>query len=172
MQGAWIEALSANRRMIRRQWETFLRLEQANSPIADPEHLIYLIDWTLDEILGHLRIRWAAPAGDSRPFASSALRAECHCGRNPLIKFFLAGEQALLEALVLLQSRDLPSELGDRSTAVTELYLAVHTVATREIETLCSMCKRPRAHPNTPRKRSHTDAEVHQGATEGLMRAR
>jgi hypothetical protein len=172
MQKAWIEALSTNRRMIRGQWEAFLRLEQVDSPIADPEHLVYLIDWTFDEILGQLRIGKAKQAGGVRPFASSAVRAGCHCGRNPLIKFFLAGEQALLEALVLLQSGEIPCEPGDRSTAVTELYLAVHTVAAREVDTLCSMCRRPRANASNPRQESYTGAEALQGADEGSMRSR
>jgi hypothetical protein len=122
-----------------------LRLEHADTPIADPDYLVHLIDWTLDEILAELRRGRCHRAGAPRSHAKALLKAGCHCGHNPLTKHFLAGEQALLESLVLLQSRMPSMDPLSRSSAVAQLYVAVHSVARREVGTFCALCARPSA---------------------------
>ena len=143
MQKGWIAALIRNRGKIRLKWETLLRIEEADSPISDPEYLVHLIDWTLDEIFAQLRNQKPSHPNDRSPFTLAELQPNCRCGHNPLLKLFIAGEQALLEALILLQAEAPHYDPLHRSTAVTELYLAINIVAKREVGTLCSMCKRP-----------------------------
>jgi hypothetical protein len=145
MQKGWIAALSSNRKKIRLKWETLLRIEQADSPISNPEYLVHLIDWTLDEIFAQLRKQKPSHPNDCKPPTIASLQPDCRCGHNPLLKLFLAGEQALIEALILLQAEVPDYDPVHRSTAVTELYLAINAVARREVGSLCSMCKRPRA---------------------------
>jgi hypothetical protein len=144
MTESWTRALVARRREIRQRWEALLRLERTRSPMADPDNLIHLIDWTLDQVFGELRNRKAPHRGGSFP-RIAALRAPCACGRNPYLDHFLAGEQALIEALVLAQAREPSLDPEHRETAVAELYLALHQVAKREVESVCSICPRAKA---------------------------
>lgn len=144
MQECWIDALHERRQEIHRRWEALLRLDRANGPLAEPDNLVHLIQWTLAEILGEIRRRRTSRRDEPPPSAIANLRAGCRCGHNPLFNHFMAGEQAMLEALIQIQAGD-PSFLPDhRSTAVAELYVAIHAIAARELELLCSLCaKRP-----------------------------
>jgi hypothetical protein len=144
MQERLIRALSGRSRDIHRRWEELLRLELPATPLADPDALVHLIDWTLDRVLNELRSRRAYRASEPN-CRVAALRACCSCGHNPFIKHFLAGEQALLEALVLVQSEEPSQDPVHRDTAVAELYLTINEIARGEVESLCSMCRnRPR----------------------------
>lgn len=122
-----------------------MRLERVDTPMADPDTMVHMIDWTLDEVFAALRSRKAFQAGGA-PRTASALRAICHCGLNPFLNYFLAGEQALLEALVLVQASEPSLDSAHRDTAITELYLVMHAIARVEVESLCSICQhRPRS---------------------------
>jgi hypothetical protein len=135
-----IKALSSRRHSIHRRWEELLLLERADTPLANPAALVHLIEWTLDRIFEALRSRKAYLVGaPSRRV--SALRAHCACGHNPFIKHFVACEQALLEALVLIQAEDPPPDPARRDTSVAELYLVIHEIARREVDSLCSVCR-------------------------------
>jgi hypothetical protein len=140
-----IQALSSRRREIRQRWDSLLRLERIETPLANPDVLVYMIDSTLNRIFDELRGRKAFIGGE--PSSSVALlRADCPCGKNPFLGHFLAGEQAVLEALVLTQSGDASLDPAHRSDAVAELYFTINAIARGEIETLCSLCKnRPRS---------------------------
>jgi hypothetical protein len=74
----------------------------------------------------------------------------CRCGLNPFLNYFLAGEQALLEALVLVQAAEPSLDSAHRDTAITELYLVMHAIARVEVESLCSICQH----------RSRTEEEI------------
>jgi hypothetical protein len=146
MQECWIEALEANRSEIHRRWEALLRLDRADGPLSDPDNLMHLIDWTFDEVLAEIRRRKILRRREPNPPTIANLRARCHCGHNPLSHHFVAGEQALLEALIQQQAADPTTDPQHRSTAVVELYVGIHSIAEREVELLCSMCiKRPQA---------------------------
>ncbi|MBI4622511.1 MAG: hypothetical protein HY736_04715 [Verrucomicrobia bacterium] len=136
MQGTLVSALRAQRPQVHGRWEDLLRVERANTPLANPDALVHLIDWTLDEIfrtLEHLPSR-------RRPLRPPAV-AFCPCGRNPLLLYFAAGEQALQESLVLAQAAI--AHLGpiERDVALTELNLVIHQIARREIEAFCGVCQ-------------------------------
>ena len=162
MQECWVSALYAERKSIRRQWETLLRLEDGDTPIAAPDCLVHLIDWTLDEIFDELRRKRASHASAPGSPAAAMATSDCRCGHNPLTKHFLAGEQALLESLVLLQAKAASIDPGRRATAVARLYVAVHAVARREVRAFCGVCARPRASgdPTRPTRRAVTADSV------------
>ena len=63
------------------------------------------------------------------------------CFRAIVLAFFLAGEQAMLEALVLEQAAHLPIDPRERDSALTELYYTVRTMARREVDAFCSVCQ-------------------------------
>jgi hypothetical protein len=133
-----MSALSARRPQVRARWEDLLRAERASTPLANPDALVHLIDWTLDEIFRTL---------NSLPTRRRPLRSitrtdmDCPCGRNPLLTYFAAGEQALQESLVLSQANCLSLEPVERDSALHELNLALRHIARREIGAFCSLCQ-------------------------------
>jgi hypothetical protein len=140
MQETLLQGLKAHRRKIHSRWEVLLRTERVNTPLAYPDSLVHLIDWTLDQVFDALQTAATRKRSD-RVHIHAAARPDCPCGRNPLLAFFLAGEQALLEALVLEQASRLSIDPTDRDTALAELYRAVRSIARREIESFCSVCQ-------------------------------
>jgi hypothetical protein len=136
MQDSMVAALHARRPQIRARWEDLLRVERANTPLAHPDSLVHLLDWTLDEFF---RAVQSLPARrrSVRPFTA----AECPCGRNPLLAYFAAGEQALRESLVLAQAEAKDLVPFFRDAALVELDLAVRQIARREIEAFCAVCQ-------------------------------
>ena len=140
MQETLVRALFTRRLKITRHWEALLRVERANTPLAHPDTLVHLLDWALDEIFTALRsgpVRQPSPACP----ALSSLHTECSCGRNPLIAFYLAGEQAMLEALVLVQAALPTLDPTSRDTAVSELYFVLRRLRRREVDAFCSLCQ-------------------------------
>ena len=131
-------ALSARRPQVRARWEDLLRAERASTPLANPDALVHLIDWTLDEVFRTL---------NSLPTRRRPLRSitrtdmDCPCGRNPLLTYFAAGEQSLQESLVLSQASCASLEPLERDSALHELNLALRHIARREIGAFCSLCQ-------------------------------
>jgi hypothetical protein len=139
MQDELVRALRTRRPEIHARWEALLRIEKINTPLANPDALVFMIDWTLDECLATLRPPHARRKhGSMVPFAA---KPACPCGRNPLLAYFAAGEQAIEEALVLEQARASAIDPVQRDTAFLELKLAVREIARREIEAFCSVCQ-------------------------------
>ena len=136
MQELLVGALRSRRSDIRERWETLLRAERANTPLANPDALVHLIDWTLDEIF---RVLQNAPSRRraSPPFSSG----DCPCGRNPLLIYFVAGEQALQESLVLTQSANKNLDPLARDAGLNELNLVLAQIARREVEAFCAVCQ-------------------------------
>ena len=140
MQEELLQGLDAQRRRIHARWEALLRTERVNTPLAYPDSLVHLIEWTLDQVFTALRAPNSRRRAE-RAHIHAAARPDCPCGRNPLLAFFLAGEQALLEALVLEQASRLSIDPVERDTALAELYHAIRGIARREIEAFCSVCQ-------------------------------
>jgi hypothetical protein len=67
MQECLIRSLSIRRREIHRRWEVLLRLERPETPLANPDALVHMIDWTLDTVFDDLRGRMVYRGGDSPP---------------------------------------------------------------------------------------------------------
>ncbi len=127
MQEAFIRALSAHRAQIRARWETFLRIEKVNTPLANPDTLVFLFDQTLNEVFAALR-EHPAPRHPAPPAVA--------CEKNPLFAYFVAGEQALLEALILAQAGSRNLDPKERDADVAHLRHVMHKIARRDIGSL------------------------------------
>lgn len=131
--------LQSRRPEIRARWNELLHTEAASSPLAHPDTLVHLLDWSLSEILaameGPVSRRQAAPK------SFEAVRALCACGRNPLLGLFQAGEQAVTEGLILCQAESRGGSPEARSQALAEVLAAVRNVAATEVESFCAVCQ-------------------------------
>jgi len=152
-----LHALRRQRSILRSRWETLLRSEPASSPLANPDILVLMMDWTLDEWEAAMR----RPASRRRRPAGSANleRGDCPCGMNPLLRYFHTAELALDEMLAALP---IPAGEGEPAIFAREAFVAdvrrsFKVVADREIETFCAVCRQ--------HQRSSTPARVESGAS-------
>jgi hypothetical protein len=140
MQETLVRALHTQRGQIRLHWEALLRIERTTTPLAHPDSLVHLLDWAIDEIFAALQ-----PAVDQPPapvgVPVAAHRTDCSCGRNPFLVFFIAGEQAMIEALVLAQTHLPALDAVSRDDAVSELYAILRKLRDQEIESFCALCQ-------------------------------
>ena len=137
MRAELIEALRARRADIRGRWADLLRAHRANTPLANPEALVHLLDWTLGDFLAALAHRPCA----RRPRSSATLQTACPCQQNPLLVYFTVGRQAVQEALIHAQAA-LPSlDPLERDASLEEINLVLSAIAVREIRTLCGVCR-------------------------------
>ena len=140
MQETLVSALRDRRPKVRAKWEALLRAEPVSTPLGHPDALAHLIDWTLDEIFTSLTNPLARHrAGRTR--MGSDEEPHCPCGRNPLRAYFAAGEQAMREALILVQAASPGLDPIERDSAFEELNLTLQTIARREIEAFCGVCQ-------------------------------
>lgn len=129
-------ALQERRPQIRARWETLLRLERVETPLANPDTLVFMFDRTLDGVL-------AALPGQARGPVRN--RPKCKCNRNPMRAYFPALEQALMETLVLVQTESPALSAKARVAAVTELCTTLRQIAQREMAVFDQICRqRPR----------------------------
>ncbi|MBI5768980.1 MAG: hypothetical protein HZA93_14385 [Verrucomicrobia bacterium] len=134
MDPAILRALRARAPFIRKHWDTLLHVEPVNGPLANPDTLAHLIPSSLEQIFQAL----------SHPVKVHALPApkecliDCHCGNNPYIAYFIAGEQALVEALVLVQV-GLP-QIARTGHDLAEVQFVVRHLARDEIDGFCGIC--------------------------------
>jgi hypothetical protein len=139
MQSELIIALRARRPQVRERWRELLHAEPTSGPLGNPDALVHLIDWTLSEIfrgLDHLPSRRRLGGA-----ASASEKPSCPCGRNPLLIYFDAGQQAMHEALVLAQSASASLDPIERDISLVELNLVLRHLARREIEAFCGVCQ-------------------------------
>lgn len=123
---------------MRQHWEGLLRVEPVTTPLGNPDALVHLIDWTLDEIFTAFGNPLARHRAGSR---LPGHRFECACGRNPLLAYFAAGAQAMHEGLVLAQVDLGPIDPLERDAAFEELNLVLQQTSRREIEAFCGVCQ-------------------------------
>jgi hypothetical protein len=140
MDNTLVQSLHGRLPHLRARWQELLRATPASSAMANPDLLDHLLDPTLEEVFRVLR-EPPAPAVEARARAFESIREACVCGRNPLLDFFTAGEQALIEALMVAQAGTPAPAFAARSTAVAELYLAVRTISRQEVGAFCSLCQ-------------------------------
>ncbi|WP_221029225.1 hypothetical protein [Actomonas aquatica] len=139
MHDGFLRALQTQRPDLRQRWEALLRAERVSSPMAHPDTLVHLMDWTLDRLLDELRQPHFRRHSEHGAPRSAGLG--CVCGKNPLLTYFSTAEQAVVETLLLDDTdlRQVSSE--DRSTSLDELKAALHAVARREIDSFCAVCQ-------------------------------
>lgn len=133
MQESMLLGLQSLRPSIRARWLSLLRELPVNSPLASPDVLSHLMDWTLDEVFKVLtspptrrRPRSPLPA---HPGESS--QSSCRCGRNPLESYFSCLHQALNEAVNTCIAALENNSAEGREISFAEAKLAVSTVAAR-----------------------------------------
>ena len=147
MQSHLLSALRAQHQQIRARWTALLHVEPVSTPLANPDALVHLLDWTLEEIyrglstLASHRRASRADLPDAKP--------HCPCGRNPLLAYFAAGEQAMREALILSQSALPTLDPISRDASWVELNLVLHQIANREVEAFCGVCQHRLDHCRT-----------------------
>ena len=132
MQTDLLRDLEARRASIEARWKDLLMIERAESPLESPAILVHMFKLTLNEFFASLAA--GAPTG-AIPRAAS-----CPCGRNPLLKYFSSGRQAVEEALVLSQAAR-PVVATERDAALAEVEAAYGRIARREIDALCAICQ-------------------------------
>lgn len=148
MEPTLFRALQARRALIRQRWEVLLRQQHESSPLTNPDTLIHLIEWAIERIFMSLESKSSLRTRSRTP--QSTLPGKCECGQNPLVAFYLCGEQAVQEALLLIQTEIASSENAVPITPkpATELYRVVRQLAVREMDSFCAVC-RGRSQPKT-----------------------
>jgi hypothetical protein len=144
MQETLVRSLRVQLPQVRERWKALLNAEPVNTPLANPEALVHLLDWTLDEIFHGLTTLSSRRRAGRKPSGADH-HAECPCGRNPLLTYFAAGEQAMREALVHAQAALPALDPLERDASLEELNLVFRHIARREIEAFCGVCQH-RAH--------------------------
>lgn len=139
MQEELVHALATRRPQICARWSALLHIERANSALAHPDTLVHLMDWCFSGVLESLSAQ--NQGKPTHPTRASTQRPECPCGRNPYLYFFVAGEQAFLEALVLTQAELPRLDPVARDRAVADLFSSIRTLARSEVESFCSVCQ-------------------------------
>ena len=137
------QQLQARSAAIHVRWETLLRVEPVNGPLANPDALVQLIPQSLAQIFEQLRDHHAP---DLSLLATSAERLpSCDCGQNPYRAYFVAAEQAFVEAVILIHA-ELPANQR-RESDVAQTIRAVRTIGGAEIDTFCGICAHRCVHP-------------------------
>jgi hypothetical protein len=140
MQESVVCALRAQRPQVRDRWAMLLRVEPVGTPLGHPDALVHLIDWTLDEIFAGLAHPLAGhDRGDPPTFAHAA--PVCACGRNPLLTYFAAGQQAMREGLILAQASSHSLDPRERDASLAELDFVLEQIGRREVEAFCGVCQ-------------------------------
>lgn len=125
---------------MRARWEALLRAEPVTTPLGLPDTLVHLIDTTLEEIFVALDNPPIRPGTNARTVAASEPLL-CPCGRNPLLAYFTAAEQALREGLILAQATCAPLAPIERDSSLEELDTVLQQISRREIEAFCGVCQ-------------------------------
>jgi hypothetical protein len=135
MSRQFLSLLRLRKEQIQNHWRTLLRIEPSSSPLANPETLQYLIPEMFERVFAK------AEQLSSRPMSLEEARRQlpnCACGNNPYRAFFVAAEQAITEAVVLLETTLNPRLRDEHALAI--LVYTVRTLAVDEIDTFCAAC--------------------------------
>jgi hypothetical protein len=140
MRRQFLEALAELRPMIKTCWEVLLRAEPPASPLGNPDTLVFMMDRTLDTFFTTARSptprRWLA----RHPLLCSPLGETCSCQRNPLLRYFVSGEQAIL-AIAGQAMAGLTPALEDEDRILSEVQLTFHYLAQYELQIFCDLCR-------------------------------
>src|SRR4051812_25982577 len=97
MQESILFALVDTRQNLRAMWEKQLRSEPVRSPMANPDSLVYLMEWTLSEFFAELRNGSDGPHAEAVPVEGPGnYEAICGCKGNPFLNYFGSARKALI----------------------------------------------------------------------------
>ena len=103
-------------------------------PLANPAALAFWIPKAIERLLEYS----LAPAAAQLKQAATIARRDCGCGHNPYTAFYRAGEQALLEAVIIAQTET--HVTADRAVDVASVYAAMMRLGARDIDGFCRVC--------------------------------
>ena len=128
------------RPIVKACWEVLLRDEPSASALGNPDTLVFMMDSTLDAFFAALHSRTPRRWLAHHPLLCGTLPETCPCGRNPLLSYYLSGEQAVLAiaAQALDKSAKLPAAQQERILA--EVQIAFHYLAQHELQVFCDLC--------------------------------
>jgi len=127
--------------MIKTCWEVMLRAEPPASALGNPDTLVFMMDQTLDTfftaMLSSAPRRWLA----RHPLLCGTLNETCPCGRNPLLHYFVSGEEAILAiaAKALPERTAVPPAVQEQ--ILSEVQLTFHYLAQHELQIFCDLCR-------------------------------
>lgn len=139
MEPQLVDGLRRRRTETKARWIALLHIEPVTTPLANPATLAFMIDDSLDAVLAAL--------GDPRPARhgrqASPNRGQSHGSdsSNPFNAYFLAGKQALLEALVLAETEASGCNHEQREAAVAELTGIIEWVIGGEVNAFGQVCQ-------------------------------
>jgi hypothetical protein len=124
--------------MIKTCWEVLLRAEHPASALGNPDTLVFMMDRTLDAfytaLLSPTPRRWLA----HHSLLCGSLVDTCPCGRNPLLHYFVSGEQAILA----IAAKALPETSTEAlEQLLCEVQLTFHYLAQHELQNFCDLCR-------------------------------
>lgn len=146
-----LEDLRAHSKTILVRWEALLRQQPAHGPLANPDALVYLLPETLEKLFTALAKKQKARVTFEE--ATAEALPGCECGNNPYLTYYIAGEQALVESVVLLQ----PKRPNAAENAASDVVRVVRALAREEIDTFCGICTH---HGTDPKCRFRTPTVV------------
>ncbi len=136
-----LKALVELRPMIKTCWEVLLRAEAPASPLGNPDTLVFMMDKTLDAFFAALTSpaprRWLA----RYPLLCDPLDQTCPCTRNPLLHYFVSGEQAVLAIAAQGLPERWPASAAAHRRLLAEVQLAFHYLAQYELQNFCDLCR-------------------------------
>lgn len=125
------------REKIHARWEALLHAEDNKSPLGNPDCLVFMMDWTLNEIFARLQ-----EIPTRRLLNHTIDEPNCPCGMNPLLAYYRTGEIALTEALEQVHDTQPELSAAEMATGMKLLQAIVAKVRNREVETFCAVCQR------------------------------
>ncbi len=141
-----LESLKAHRPNLRTRWEHKLRALPPSSAMAEPDALVHLMEWTLENFFVELTHK-------ARRQQRHQPAEPCPCGMNPLIAYFVTAEDALLEIIFTEEKPWLALNPDNREAELAWIRSALQRVATREIGAFCAVCR----HHKEPHPHAHDD---------------
>ena len=140
MRRQFLQTLADLRPMIKTCWEVLLRAEPPASPLGNPDTLVFMMDRTLDAfftaVLSPTPRRWLG----RHPLLCCPLAETCRCGRNPLLHYFVSGEQAIV-AIAGKALEEIATETAEEERILCEAQLTFHYLAQHELQTFCDLCR-------------------------------
>jgi len=140
MRRQFLQALAGLRPMIKTCWEVLLRAGPPCSPLGNPDTLVFMMDQTLDDFFAAARSptprRWLG----RYPLLCNSLAETCSCDQNPLLNYFVSGEQAIL-AIAGQTLAGLTPGTEDGEQILSEVQLVFHYLAQHELQTFCDLCR-------------------------------
>lgn len=131
------------------RWRELLRALPPSSALADPDLLAPQMAPALARVKHEACLVPDVALPEPTP-------ADCRCGLNPLVAFYLTGECATFEVLWARPDGFAQLTPPEREIAVGRLRAAWRHVADDEIALFCSICQHGKPHP--PKQTDHSGA--------------